>query len=141
METKKTVKIVKYLILGKHKPTPILRVLCWFTIIWDTLIAVYMAGSGLLFLMESQSFSNNELLKDFNQEFCFTYSFIHGISLISAILMYRMKRTGFFIYVTANIAMLITLFIYIERFRSDYITVSFTLIMIGLFATRLKKMT
>lgn len=141
MEIKKPASFVKKIILGKNKPAPILRFLCWFTIIWDILITVYMAGSGLVFLMESQSFSNNELLKDFNQEFCFTYAFIHGISLLSAILMYRMKRIGFFVYAIANSAMLITLFMYVERFRSDYITVTFSLIMIGLFATRAKKMT
>ena len=140
METKKTAAIAKNIILGKHKPAPILRLLCWFTIIWDTVISVWMLGSGLLFIVKNEGFTNNDLLKDFNQEFCFTYAFIHGVSLLSAILMYRMKRIGFFIYTASNIAMLVTLFIYIERFRSDYLIVTFTLLMIGLFATRLKRM-
>ena len=140
MEIKKTASIVKKIILGENKPTPILRFLCWFTIVWDTIILLYMVVSGLIFMIKIGDFSNNELLKDFNQEFCFTYAFVHGISLLSAILMYRMKRIGFFIYTATNIAMLVVLFIYIDGFRSDYLIVTFTLFMIGLFATRLKKM-
>lgn len=140
MDTKKTASIAKKIILGKHKPAPILRILCWFTIIWDTIIALWMLGSGFVFLMKNESFSSNDLLKDFNQEFCFTYAFIHGVSLLSAILMYRMKRLGFYIYSISNITMLVVLFIYVEKFRSDYLIVTFTLLMIGLFATRLKKM-
>ena len=140
METKKTTQLAKKIILGKHKPAPILRFLCWFTLIWDTIIGVYMLGSGLVFMLKNETTSGYEFLKDFNQEFCFTYAFLHAISLFSAILMYRMKRIGFFIYTGANLAMLVTLFIYIKGFRSDYLIVTFTLLMIGLFATRLIKM-
>jgi EamA domain-containing membrane protein RarD len=140
VETKETVQLAKKIILGNNKPAPILRFLCWFTLVWDSIIAIWMTGSGFFFMIKKENFSNNDLLKDFNQEFCFTYAFIHGISLLSAILMYRMKRIGFFIYAAANIAMLVTLFIYIDNFRSDYLIVTFTLLMIGLFATRLKKM-
>jgi len=140
METNKTTKIAKRIILGKHKPAPILRFLCWFTLVWDTIIALYMAGSGVVFMIKNIDFSSHSILKDFNQEFCFTYAFLHAVSLFSAILMYRMKRLGFFIYTGANIAMLVTLFVYLEGFRSDYLIVAFTLLMIGLFATRLKKM-
>ena len=140
MDTKETAKLAKKIILGKEKPAPILRFLCWFTIIWDSLIGIWMAGSGLVFMIKKEPFTNNDLLKDFNQEFCFTYASIHLISLFSAVLMYRKKRNGFFIYAAANIAMPVTLFIYVEGFRSDYLIVVFTILMIGLFATRLKKM-
>ncbi|MDB4089404.1 hypothetical protein N9544_07240 [Flavobacteriales bacterium] len=74
METKKTAAIAKNIILGKHKPAPILRLLCWFTIIWDSIIALWMLVSGLVFIVKNEGFSSNDLLKNFNQEFCFTYA-------------------------------------------------------------------
>ncbi|MEN8928557.1 MAG: hypothetical protein ABF242_06155 [Flavobacteriales bacterium] len=140
MEAKETAKLAKKIILGKEKPAPILRFLCWFTIIWDSLIALWMAGSGVLITIKKETFLENEILKDFTSEFCFVFAFLHAISLLSTILMYRKKRIGFSLYVISNIAMLVALFIYIENFRSDYLTVTFTLVLIGLFATRLKKM-
>lgn len=140
METKKVAKIAKKVVLGKNKPTPILRLLCWFTLIWDALVGLYMVTNGLLVSINGNSFSEESMLSDFTQQFSFTYAILHGVSLFSAILMYRLKKNGFILYCVANIAMVVSTFIFVETLQASYIQISFTLVMIGLFATQLRKM-
>ena len=140
METKKVTKVAKRVVLGKNKPTLILRFLCWFTMIWSTIIGLYMLVNGLLISINGNSFSEESMLSDFTKEFCFTYAILHGFSVLSAILMYRLKRNGFILYSIANIGVVVSTFIFIESLRADYFQIGFTLLMIGLFATQLKKM-
>jgi hypothetical protein len=140
METKKIASFTKRIILGKHKPTPILRFLCWLSIIWDTAIGIYMTATGVLFMIRGNNFSENYFLEDFTQNFCFTYAALHGVSLLGTILMYRVKKSGFWLYSIGNIALAVSAFVFVESLEIDYLYVSFTLIMIGLFATQLKKM-
>lgn len=140
METKKVTKLAKQVILGKNKPTPILRFLCWFTLIWDSLLALYFGGSGLVFLLSQESFSANPILKDFTKEFCFTLAGLHVVSLFSATLMYRLKRNGFFLYLFSNLAMVVLPFFYLKGYTADYIVVVFTLTLIALFASQYKKL-
>lgn len=140
METKKATKLAKRVILGKNKPTPVLRFLCWLTLIWDALLALYFGGSGLVFLLSQGSFSTNPILKDFTKEFCFTLAGLHLVSLFSAALMYRLKRNGFFLYLFSNLAMVILPFFYLKGYTADYVVVVFSLILIGLFASQYKKL-
>ncbi len=140
METKKVASVTKRIVLGKNKPTPILRFLCWFTIIWDIAIGIYMGATGVIFMIRGENFSENSMLKDFTQNFCFTYAALHGVSFLAAILMYRLKRNGFILYSIVNIGMVVSTFIFVESLRADYVQIAFTLIMIGLFATQLKKL-
>ena len=140
MENKKIASVAKRIVLGKNKPTPILRFICWFTIIWDLLIMLYMLGSGLFILVSGGNIWENSLLKGFSQNFCFFYAALHGGSLLSAILMYRLKKSGFILYSISNITMVVSTYIFIETLRADYFQIGFTLLMIGLFATQLKKL-
>jgi len=140
MNKKQTAKIAKSVILGKNKPTLILRFLCWFTIIWDGVLMLYFMGSGLVFWISKVSFEDHPLLHGFTKEYCFTLAIIHFISLFAAILMYRLKKNGFYIYIVANISLVVAPFYYLESIQVDYIVVVFTLAMIGLFASQFKKL-
>ena len=140
MDKKQTIKIAKNILLGKNKPSAILRFLCWFTLIWDGLLLLYFFSSAIVFWVSDISFSDNPLLEGFTKEFCFTLGVIHSVSFLSAALMYRLKKTGFYLYVIANISLVVAPFIYLNSIKADYIVVVFTLIMIGLFISQFKKL-
>ena len=140
METKKASGIAKRLILGKNKPSLILRILCWFSIIWDTILGIYFSGSGLVIMMSGIGFTENPILKDFTKEFCFSYASLHLLSLCAAILLYRQKKSGFYLYVITNLILMVIPFFYLENYSADYVVVIFTLLLIGLFASQFKKL-
>ena len=137
---KPAVRLTKRIVLGKHQPPKILRFLCWFTIIWSSIIAIFMLVTGVFTASHQSIVDGNELLQQFPKEFKYLYGFTHLISVLSAILMYRLNKTGFYLYCISNIAVTVYPFIYLSSAGASYVQIAFTLIMIGLFATQVKKM-
>ena len=133
-------RLAKRIILGKEKPPVMLRTLSWFTIVWSLLIALFMIGAGLYAYLESDFLSQNSELADFTPKFCFSYATLHGLSLISGILTYRKKLSGFYLYLISNVLMVILPFVLLNDARFELVPVVFTLIMIGLYFTQVKKM-
>lgn len=140
MDKNRTARIAKHVLLGKNKPTPILRFLCWFTLIWDGFLLLYFFGSGMIFWITGVTFSENPLLQGFTKEYCFTLGVIHSLSFLAAAMMYRLQKNGFYLYSIANISLVVAPFFYLSSIKVDYIVVVFTLVMIGLFASQLKKL-
>ena len=139
-KNKAGVRLAKRILLGKEKPPVILRTLSWFTIIWSSLIAVFMIGAGLYAYLESDFLAQNSELADFTPKFCFSYAALHGLSLISGILTYRRKLAGLYLYIVSNILMIILPFVLLNNAQFELIPVAFTLILVGLFLTQVKKM-
>jgi len=131
-------KLAKRIILGKNKPTPLLLFLCWFTIIWSVICAFFMFAFGAFELIKP---SENAIagIENFTPKFSFIYGSLHLISLLSAILMYRLKKIGFFLYFFSNIAMVVLPTFYLKE-KVNYFLVAITLVLIGLFASQIKKM-
>lgn len=140
METEIKPSLVKRIILGKNKPSAFLRFLCWFTLIWDALLVLYMLATAAIILIRGSQFSENSILQDFTIQFCFTYAALHGLSLFAAILIYRQKKFGFWLYLLSNVALVVSTFIFLETLQADYIQITFTLVMIGLFGTQWKRL-
>ena len=140
METESKPSIIKRIILGKHKPSAFLRFLCWFTLIWDLLLILYMMATAIIILIRESTFSEDSVLQGFTTQFCFTYAVLHGFSLLSAILLYRQKKIGFWLYLASNMTLVVSTFLFLETLKADYIQIAFTLVMIGLFATQWKKL-
>lgn len=140
METEIKPSLVKRIILGKNKPSAFLRFLCWFTLIWDALLVLYMLATAAIILIRGSQFSENSILQDFTTQFCFTYAALHGLSLFAAILIYRQKKFGFWLYLLSNVALVVSTFIFLETLQADYIQITFTLVMIGLFGTQWKRL-
>ncbi len=132
--------LIKRIILGKNKPSPFLRFLCWFTLIWDLLLILYLMATAAVILISESEFSKDSVLQDFTTQFCFTYAGLHGVSLLSAILLYRQKKSGFWLYLVTNVALVVSTFVFLETLKADYIQITFTLVMIGLFASQWRKL-
>lgn len=140
MEKVIDLQFVKNIILGKNKPKPLLRFLCWATLIWDVFMAGYMLATAVVILIRGSEFTEKTVLQDFTAKFCFTYAILHILSLISAILLYRQKKIGFWLYSISNIGLVISTFVYLQELKADYIQIGATAIMIGLFATQWNKL-
>lgn len=139
-KNKAGIRLAKRIVLGKEKPPVVLRVLSWFTIIWSSLIAIFMIASGLYAYLESDFLAQNSALADFTPKFCFSYATLHGLSLFSGILTYRKKLSGLYLYIITNVSMVILPFVLLNNQQFDIVPVAFTLIMIGLYFTQIKKM-
>ena len=61
-------------------------------------------------------------------------------SLISAILLYRLKKTGFYLYLLSNLVLVILPYFYLKSLTNELIPIIYTLTMIGLWATQFKKL-
>ena len=140
METEIKPSLIKRIVLGKNKPSAFLRFLCWFTFIWDILLILYMLATAAIILIRGSKFSEDSVLNDFTTQFCFVYAALHGISLLAAILLYRQKKFGFWLYLLSNVALVVSTFLFLETLKADYIQITFTLVMIGLFATQWKRL-
>jgi hypothetical protein len=146
MENNKAgVRLAKRIILGKQKPPVVLRSLSWFTIGWSTLIGLFMVLAGVYAYIENADLTKIDALNDFTAKFCFSYAILHGLSIFSGILTYRKKRSGFYLYCISNISMVILPYIllnvsFLEDSQSTLIPIVFTVIMIALYLTQIKKM-
>lgn len=139
-KNKAGLRLAKRIILGKEQPPVVLKYLSWFTIVWSFLIAIFMVLAGFYAYLENDSISAIDGLSDFTPKFCFSYATLHGLSLFSAILTYRKKKLGLYLYIITNTLMIILLFVLLNTEQFEIIPVIFTLVMIGLFLTQAKKM-
>jgi len=140
MEINNKLSLAKRIILGKNKPSAFLRFLCWFSIIWDVLLALYMLATAVVILIRGAQFRENSMLQDFTTKFCFTYAILHGVSLLAAILLYRQKKFGFWLYLISNVGLVVSTFIFLDTLKADYVQITFTLVMIGLFGSQWRKL-
>ena len=140
MKTEIKPHLIKRIVLGKNKPSPFLRFICCFSMIWDVLLALYMLATAVIILIRGPQFPANSILQDFTAKFCFSYAILHGVSLLAAILLYRQKKIGFWLYLLSNVALVVSTFIFLKTLKADYIQITFTLFMIGLFGTQWKKL-
>ena len=132
------IRLVKRIVLGKNKPPSLLRFLCWFTILWSTLCALFMFGIGGYELITKTETNSIDLIKNFTTKFYFYYGSLHIISIGSAILMYRLKKIGVYLYTLSNIGMIVLPYFYLGE-KTNYLLVGITLILIGLFLSQWKK--
>ena len=132
-------RLAKRIVLGKNKPTPLLRFLSWGTIIWSTICALFLLGTGIFELMFESKDNSQININNLPSKFLFIYAFTHLISILSGILLYRLKKIGFYLYFLSNITMVVLPTFYIGE-KVNYFIVSITLIIIGLFTTQWKKL-
>ncbi len=64
---------------------------------------------------------------------------VFGISFYGLLLLWMMKRKGFFYYTSAQVAMIITLVFILKSF--DYVNIAIALLVIVIFALHTRKMT
>jgi hypothetical protein len=89
--------LIRRMILGKKKPPFILRWLCTATFVWSSFFLLL----SLIFMLFGDMVTKGESFRDFKEAgatFFLIYSIINGATLFGAILMWRLKKTGFYLY-------------------------------------------
>jgi hypothetical protein len=132
---KQNLKYIVKLLLGKTTPPFLLKWLCYFFLAWDTLMIVFWM---IIAIGKSIMNLGAGYVKFVN--FGYTFAFLHFISIIGVLLLWRKKLTGFYIFTASNITMIIVTFFVSNSVSSlEIIAVFFTFISIGLFALNWNK--
>jgi hypothetical protein len=85
-------------------------------------------------------FSEDSVLSDFMTLFFFVFGALNGVSLLASFLLYRQKKFGFWLYLLSNVALIVSTFLLLETLQADYIPISFTFVLIGLFGTQWRRL-
>jgi hypothetical protein len=132
---KQNLKYLLNLLLGKSTPPFLIKWLCYFFLAWDTLLIIFW-----IIIAVGKSIMNlgAGYVKFVN--FGYTFAFLHFISIIGVLLLWRKKLTGFYIFTASNTTMIIVTFFVSNSVSSlEIIAVFFTFISIGLFALNWNK--
>lgn len=136
----KNLRLIKRLILGKKKPPIFIRFLCWFYLGWSLLMIMYFGSVGLLI---GTSAIQDVVFEAIGQKYFFVYACLHVLAFIGVVLMWRLKKIGFYIY---SIPTFIMPFLYLlmtwnwkdslseKSNKVELIIFLFSMISIGLFA-------
>lgn len=136
----KSTRLAKRLLLGKQKPNKFMILLTWFSIGWSTLCCIFFLLAGIYALIDYNQLKSMDAFKDFTPKYCFLIATLHGLTILSVLIMYRMKSLGFYIYTSISIVMLMMPFFLLNITKFSFLPFIFTFVMIGLYATQLKKM-
>lgn len=136
----KGTRLAKRILLGKQKPNKFMIILTWFSIGWSTLCGIFFLLAGVYALIDYNHIKSMDALKDYTPKYCFSIALLHGLTILSALIMYRMKSLGFYLYTGISIVMLMLPFFFLNITNFSFIPFVFTFVMIGLYATQLKKM-
>ncbi|HOW30743.1 MAG TPA: hypothetical protein PLP88_04195 [Bacteroidales bacterium] len=142
----------------QHNPQPepsitpqtgLLKFLCVLTFIGSglALFAYFIIGAFYnIFLsadMGALGEDEKELIKmmlSAGRTFFLLSAFLYCISLYGAIMMWKLRKTGFHLYTTAQIILLILPLVFIHGFRMPFATILVTVVFIFGYATFLKSM-
>jgi len=139
-------RLLKRVILGKKKPPLFLRVLCWINMTWSLLMVVYYGTVGILIVT---SFMHDKVFEEIGGKYFFVYTCLHALAFIGAVLMWRLKKIGFYIFTIATGIMpflyLLMTWEWTETLANKWnkiepIILLFSLVTIGLFALNWKSL-
>ena len=136
----RNLRLIKRIVLGKKKPPMFLRVLCWFNLGWSALMTFYYGIVGILL---ASDFIQDELLEAIGGKYFFVYSCLHIAAFIGTILIWRMKKLGFYLFSIPTFIMPFLFLIMTWKWsdgldtkssKIELVTFLFSIITIGLFA-------
>ena len=142
----KNLRLLKRIILGKNKPSMFLRILCWFYLGWSLLMILYYGAVGLLI---STSAIHDTEFEAIGGKYFFVYACLHALTFIGVVFMWRLKKIGFYIFLTPTFVMP---FLYLlmtwnwkeslseKSNKIELVIFLFSIISIGLFAFNWKSL-
>lgn len=137
---KRNLRLLKRLILGKKKPPFFLRMMCVINFVWSSLMVLYYSIVAFVISFEGNVLNGGYFddLKSMGSKVFMVLVVLHLIALFGAILMYRQKRLGFYIYSFAEILMPLYM-LSVNISNNDFLIMfASSGIMIGLFALNYK---
>ena len=142
----RNLRLLKRIILGKNKPPLFLRILTWFYLGWSLLMTLYYGAVGLLI---SASAIHDTTIESIGGKYFFVYAFLHALAFIGAVLMWRLKKIGFYVFSIPTFIMpflhLLMTWNWTESLseksnKIELIILLFAIISIGLFAINWKSL-
>ncbi len=132
---KRNLRLAKRLILGTKKPPFFLNIVSWVFIGWSLLMVIFNLFVSLTYKI-GNTFSSDEYIgNELWPKYFMTYSGLHLVALIGAILMYRKKLTGFYIFTVVTLLMPFWEYlIFQEKFKFEFTVLLFSVVAIVLFA-------
>ena len=142
----RNLRLLKRIILGKKKPTMFLRILCWFYLGWSLLMIIYYGAVTLLIITSA---INDKWFDAIGSKYFIVYSCLHITAFAGTILIWRMKKLGFYLF---SIPTLIMPFLYLlmtwdwresiseKTNKIEFVIFLFSIISIGLFAVNWKSL-
>jgi len=134
----RNLRLLKRIILGKKKPPMFLRVLCFINLGWGALMII---GFGIVTLLLGLSMLDESEVAPMDTKYFMVYTCLHIVAFVGVILMWRMKKLGFYLFSISTIIMPFLLFIMKHEWDKDFqIILPFSLLAIGLFAINWKSL-
>ncbi len=141
--TKKWFRFVRRLLFGKETPPKLLKLLCWILFSWDVLILVGSLGLMSMFLFIPKVIQKNKGLSDTfgdaGPRFFMTFAILHLVSIVGVLQMWRLRSTGFYLILVSNFTMLAMPYLLLDEKDFSWQLATATAILVGLFASQLKK--
>lgn len=136
---KRNLRLLKRLILGKKKPPFFLRMMCVINFVWSSLMVLYYSIVAFVISFEGNVLNGGYFddLKSMGSKVFMVLVVLHLFALLGAVLMYRQKRVGFYIYSFAEILMPLYMLVNVS-YSEILIMFASSAIMIGLFALNYK---
>lgn len=136
---KRNLRLAKRIVLGKQQPPKLLMILCLLFMGWDLLMILGFGfiglGGSIMDVFDSSAGAKNDL----TPRYFYTYAFLHLISLVGGVLMYRRRLTGFYIFAGVNIVMPFWAAIITKKWEFEIWWMIFSLLAIALFAINWNK--
>ena len=135
---RRNLRLLKRIALGKNKPPFFLRTLCWIGMTWEILMILYWLFVGIAFYLPTFGLRSTGVITGLGAKYFFTYAVLHAIALFGILLMWRVKKTGFYIYAVVTGIMPFLQMIMARQIRIDLTILLFSGVAIGLFALNWK---
>lgn len=136
---KRNLRLLKRMVLGKQKPPKLLLVFCLFFLGWDLLMIIAFAfiglGGSIMDVFDGSAGAKDDL----TPRYFYTYAFLHIVSLVGGILMYRRRLTGFYIFAGVNLIMPFWASIITRTWNFEIWWLVYSVIAIALFALNWNK--
>lgn len=136
------IRLAKRVLFGKKDPSWLLKWSCVVALIWSLLMVLFMTGMGVFGIVSDPVSSAHEgvkLLKEIGYRFFFAYAALHVVCIFGVMLMWRLKKTGFILYVLGVAGCVFLPFYMITTLDFPYTVAVFGAISIGLFAIHWNK--
>lgn len=139
-KSKAWIRLIKRIILGKEKPPIIIRALAWFTMVWSFILAAMSGLLAVYSLLHADRMDKAGDIKGLGFDFFISYTILHLLALFSGILLYRRKKSGFYLFAVCSILISVLPYTMISGVGFEPLMLVFGLVFLGLWATQLKKL-
>lgn len=137
---KRNLRMLKRIALGRNKPPFFLRILCWANLGWSFLMVIYNFFIGIVMNISALKVQNfDSEITRMGGKYFFTYAVLHLIAMFGVLLIWRIKKSGFYIYTISTAIMPFLYLLMARQIKIELTLLLFSALSIGLFALNWKQ--